>query len=178
MRYRSVTIFTGKKLRVPQYIARLDSGSTHGWQLRYGQESTEYFADHSNDGSGARAALELAVAALNSRIRRHPAPTRLRSKVASGKTTKLPIGVSGPYEHVREGKVSYYSYQVSIPVPGAGSTTKKVYIGTRNTIDAKRKSQALAKAIAMRREAVERFAEAATKALRAAAREAVKRRAA
>ena len=73
MRLRSVTIFCGLQFLVPEYIQRIDTKNTHGWQLRYGRvadEPTKMFSDFTNDGSGAAKALELATAELNSRIDR------------------------------------------------------------------------------------------------------------
>jgi hypothetical protein len=58
----------------------------------------------------------------------------------------LPVGISGPREHRRADKqAAYYSFQVSIPLTQGGSTTRQVYIGTLNTINAERFDNALAK---------------------------------
>ena len=51
MKQRNVTIFSGKAFTVPQGIQRIDTASTHGWQVRY--QGTKFFSDHSPDGSGA-----------------------------------------------------------------------------------------------------------------------------
>ena len=53
MKTRKVTIYSGKTFTVPQGIQRIDTTSTHGWQVRYA--GTKLFSDHSNDGSGAKA---------------------------------------------------------------------------------------------------------------------------
>lgn len=62
MKSRFATIFTGAAFEVPAGIQRIDFHYTHGWQLRYGQ-ATKMFSDFSNNGSGARIALEKAVIA-------------------------------------------------------------------------------------------------------------------
>ena len=37
MQARTVTIYSGARIRVPEHIQRIDTPSTHGWQMRYGQ---------------------------------------------------------------------------------------------------------------------------------------------
>lgn len=166
MKYRKVQIFTGRTFQVPERIQRLDSGSTHGWQLRLGR--SKMFSDFSSDGRGAAAALELAIEELRRRIARLPAPTGLRTAVQTRKSSKLPVGVSGPKARWPAGRnVPYYEFSVSIPRFGQRSTNKNVYIGTENTMTAKRKAAALARAIAIREQAVRKFKLATTKSKRA-----------
>jgi hypothetical protein len=148
MKYRKVEIFTGRTFQVPERIQRIDS--------------------HSSDGSGAAAALKLAIAELRRRITRMPAATGLRTQTHSRKSSRLPVGISGPKERWPAGRnVPYYEYGVSIPRFGQTSTNRNVYIGTKNTITAKRKAEALAKAIAIREQAVRKFKLVATKSKRA-----------
>ncbi len=45
MKLRDVAIFNGQKFVVPQGIQRIDTKSTHGWQVRY--QGTKMFSDHS-----------------------------------------------------------------------------------------------------------------------------------
>ncbi len=162
MKFRKSKIFTGKRFDVPQHIVRIDKDYTHGWQLRYGK--SKFFADHSNDGSGAAEALRLATLELGKRIARLPAPTRLKTEAMQNKKSDLPVGVSGPSARLRAGRnVAYYNFQVSMPLPGGGSTTKTVYIGTGNTITKRRVSDALAKAIAMREAQVRKIKLASTR---------------
>jgi hypothetical protein len=168
MKYRKHKIFSGQTLNVPQHIVRLDDQHTHGWQLRYGK--SKFFADHSNDGSGAAEALRLATEELAKRISRLPAPTRLRTDVMKNKKTDLPLGISGPIPRLRPGRLTpYYNFQVSIPIPGARSTNKNVYIGAENTMTPERIEQALAKAIALRDSHVRKKKLASTKSKREAA---------
>lgn len=165
MKLRKSKIFTGKVYSVPQHIVRLDKDYTHGWQVRYG--GTKFFADHSNDGSGAAKALRLATDELKKRIARLPAPTHLKSVSMSNKKSGLPLGISGPAVRVRAGRrVPYYTFQVSFPMPHGPSTTKRVYIGTKNTMTAARTKAALAKAIALRAAQVRKVQRATTRAMR------------
>ena len=66
MKFREVTIFTGRKFSVPQGIQRIDHRATHGWQLRYG--GTKLFSDGGSDGSGAAASRAAATKELVRRI--------------------------------------------------------------------------------------------------------------
>jgi len=168
MRIRKCRIFTGKRFDVPQHIVRIDKDYTHGWQLRYGK--SKFFADHSNDGSGAARALQLATQELGKRIARLPAPTGLKKQAMPNKKSGLPVGVSGPIGRLRKGRnTPSYNFQVSIPLPGGGSTTRTVYIGTETTLTKRRIKEALTKAIAMRAAQVRRIQLASTREKRALA---------
>jgi hypothetical protein len=170
MKLRSVKVGARYRFEVPERIQRIDSASTHGWQLRYGKVPTEFFTDPTHDRAGIMLSLDRAIAALHKRVRRLPAPTGLKTEVAGWKKSGLPVGISGPREHRRADKqVAYYSFQVSIPLPQGGSTTRQVYIGTQNTIDPQRFDDALAKAILLRDAAVETYARTKTQARRRAA---------
>ena len=149
MKFRKRPIFTGEVFEVPQHIVRQDDKATHGWQLRYGK--FKLFSDHSNDGSGAAASLREATKELSKRIKRLPAPTRLRTDVMKNKKSGLPLGISGPIPRLRPGKnTAYYSFQVTVPIPGGRTANRSVYIGTENTMTPERFEMALAKAIALR----------------------------
>ena len=149
MKFRARTIFSGHTFQVPQHIVRLDKLRTHGWQLRYGE--SKFFADHSNDGTGAERALREATEELGRRISTLQAPTGLKNAAFANKTTDLPLGISGPTARLRQGKnVPYYSFQVSMPRANGRSTNKSVYIGTENTITEERLASALVKAIEIR----------------------------
>ena len=173
MKFRPTTIFNGATFQVPERIQRIDTDNTHGWQVRYGRGSapTTMYSDFTNDGSGAEAALQLAMTALHKRINRLPAPTGLRTQPMTRKTTDLPVGISGPTlrNGNKAGKTPYYCYQVSIPLVAGGSTTKSVYIGTVNTTNVDREEAALASALDLRAHAEKKLRAAKTKAKRAAA---------
>lgn len=173
MRARAVTIFSGQTFEVPASIQRIDSKTTHGWQVRYGkqQDRTKIFSDHTKDGSGAAASLAKAVGELLRRVSELPAPTGLRKRVHSTKVSPLPPGISGPALRAGggTGKTPYYCYQVSVPLPGGGNTTRAVYIGTARTRNEEREAAALEKAKLIREQAVAQYEQAATRARRAMA---------
>ena len=170
MKLRTVKVGARHRFEVPERIQRIDTASTHGWQLRYGKMPSEFFSDPTHDRAGAALSLERAIAALHKRIRRLPAPTGLKTEVAGWKKSGLPVGISGPREYRRADKqVAYYAFQVSVPLTGGGSTTRQVYIGTQNTINPQRFDDALAKAILMRDAAVQTYSRAMTRAKRQAA---------
>lgn len=166
MKYREVVIFSGHCFQVTEHIQRLDSRNTRAWQLRYGIWKT--FSDHTNDGSGAAAALAAATEELHRRIDRLPAPTGLRQESNSSKSSDLPVGISGPISHTRKGRrVAEYNFGITIPRYGDKPTNKSVYIGTENTITDERFEEALAKAVDIRKKAEKAYQAAATKAKRA-----------
>lgn len=162
MKLRNVTIFSGQTFQVPQGIQRIDHRATHGWQLRYG--GTKLFSDHSNDGSGAAAALDAATKELVKRIAKLPAPVRLQRGASQHKTNDLPSGIFGPVVRQRSGSgVRDASLSVLIPRYGAKPLRRTVYIGTENTYSIERYELALAKALAMRAAAEEAYQRAATR---------------
>jgi hypothetical protein len=168
MKFRDVTIFSGKQFTVPQGIQRIDHRATHGWQLRYG--GTKLFSDHSPDGSGAEAALQAATTELLKRIARLPAPTPLQSAPSGNKTSDLPAGIFGPVIRQRKGsKVRYASLSVLIPRFGDSPLRKSVYIGSENTYTTARYDAALERALEMRAKAEAAYQRAATRAKRLSA---------
>jgi len=169
MKFRDVQIFSGQRFQVPQSIQRIDHKATHGWQLRYG--GTKLYSDHSNDGSGAAAALEKAIAELKRRTAKLPAPTRLQSGPSRHKGSDLPVGISGPVVRQRKGSsVRDCSLSVSLPRFAGKPQRRSVYIGTENTYSVERYQAALAKAIALRAEAEAQYREAETRSRRAETR--------
>jgi len=166
MKVRDVTIFTGERFAVPQRIQRIDSRATHGWQLRYG--GTKLFSDHTQDGSGASAALVQATKELLKRIAKLPAPSKLQREPSANKTTDLPVGISGPVVRQRaRTRVRDCSFSVSLPRFADSPRRRSIYIGTENTYTAERYNVALAKAVALREQAEAAYRRAATKAKRA-----------
>ncbi|MBX3634933.1 MAG: hypothetical protein KF683_06015 [Rubrivivax sp.] len=170
MKFRDVTIFSGHRFSVPQCIQRIDHRATHGWQLRYG--GTKLYSDHSNDGSGAAAALDKATKELLRRIATLPAPTTLQRGPSQNKRSQLPPGISGPIVRQRNGSsVRDCSFAVLVPRFGDTPRRRTVYIGTENTYSDEKYATALARAIEIRREAEEAYLRDATRARRADARE-------
>ena len=165
MEYRRREIFTGTVFDVPTHIVRLDSRKTHGWQLRYGKWTL--FSDHSNDGTGAMEALAAASAELAKRIAKLPAPTGLRTDVNTGKTSDMPVGISGPIARRRKGHTALQYYlQVTFLVPGGKPVNRSVYIATENTLTPEKYQAAIAKAVAVRDTGVRKFKLATTRAKR------------
>ena len=170
MKTREVLIYTGEQFTVPQGVQRIDSRSTHGWQLRYG--GTKLFSDHSQDGSGARRALALATKELLKRIATLPAPSRLRRTPSRKKQSDLPSGISGPIVRQRAGsRVRDCNFAVTLPRFGETPLARSVYIGTENTYTAERYAEALERAIKLREKAEAAYQRAATKARREEAKE-------
>lgn len=167
MNQRKVKIYTGKSFKVPQGVQRIDSASTHGWQVRY--QGTKFFSDGVH--SGADSALQAATKELLRRIATMPAPVTLRREPSLSKTTRLPPGISGPILVGGPDRTPAAVLSVTLPQFGAPSKLKKVHIGTPNTYTQRRYREALAEAKSLRSEAVAAYEAAATKARRGAARE-------
>ena len=90
MQTRTVTIYSGLRIRVPEHIQRIDTHSTHGWQMRYGQP-TLFFSDGQGTGNGPRPALKRAVDALRQRIAALPAPTGLQRGTSPNKQDRKSV---------------------------------------------------------------------------------------
>jgi hypothetical protein len=167
MKYREMVIYNGQTFMVPENIVRCDDQRTHGWQVRYGDTKEAFFPDGMNKPNGSENALKKAIKELEKRIKILPAPTGIRTATHTNKVSPLPVGVSGPAMRLRKGRNAIeYGYQVSVPRYGKGSTTVKVYVGTENTATEERHAAAIEKAIAIRKEAVEKFQIEATEAKR------------
>lgn len=168
MKIREVVIFNGVKYQVPQCIQRIDTRSTHGWQVRY--QGTKMFSDHTPDGSGAPQALVAATRELIRRINNNPAPVSLQRTPSAHKSNGLPSGISGPIVRARSGSAIRTAH-LSVLLPQWGKKPKctSIYIGTENTYDADRYREALTRAIGLRQEAERQYEEAATKARRKSA---------
>jgi hypothetical protein len=170
MKQRKVTLFSGHKFNVPQGIQRIDSQSTHGWQVRY--QGTKFFSDGGADGTGAAKSLTAATRELLNRIATMPAPVVLKRGPSAHKSSGLPAGISGPIV-VNRGDTHVRSAVLSVLLPRFGSTPqlKSVYIGTENTYTITKYRAALVQAKSLRAEAVAAYEEAATKARRRSANE-------
>lgn len=169
MKTRKVIIFSGKTFTVPQGIQRIDSTSTHGWQVRY--QGTKFFSDSSYDGSDPARSLAAATRELLNRIATMPAPVVLKRGPSAHKSSGLPPGISGPIV-VSRGEERVRSAVLSVLLPRFGSTPqlKSIYIGTENTYTQAKYRAALAAAKMLRAEAVATYEAAATKARRRSAK--------
>ena len=170
MKTRQVVIFSGETFTVPQGIQRIDTRSTHGWQVRY--HGTKMFSDHTQDGSGAALSLVKATQELLSRIAKLPAPNTLQERPSANKKSDLPSGISGPIVRQRRGSaLRTANFSVLVPRFGQTPRCRTVYIGNENTYDGDRYTVALAKAVAIRQEAEQQYELDATKAKRKSARD-------
>ena len=169
MKVRRITIFSGEQFEVPQGVQRIDHRATHGWQLRYG--GTKLFSDHTPDGSGAGASLQLATHELLKRIARLPAQSLLQRAPSANKSNLLPPGITGPVVRMRSNsRTRDCSLMVLIPRFGDKPRRRTIYIGTENTYTIERYEKALERAIVMRGAAEDAYQKATTRAKRAAAR--------
>jgi hypothetical protein len=169
MKQRQVTLFSGRRFQVPQGIQRIDSLSTHGWQVRY--QGTKFFSDGAPDGSRAADSLRSATKELLRRIATLPAPVVLKRGPSAHKLSGLPPGISGPIVISRGGaRVRSAVLSVLLPQYGSAPKLRSIYIGTENTYTLAKYRAALAEAKALRAEAVERYEAEATKARRQMAR--------
>jgi hypothetical protein len=165
MKIRTVQIFSGTTFEVPQRIQRIDTKSTHGWQVRY--NGTKFFKDGSSDGTGAPQSLQDATRELIKRLASMPAPVALKRSPSAHKTSGLPPGISGPIVARRsEQGGQTASLSVLIPRFGEINQIKSIYIASEATYTAKKFKAALAKAVELRAEAVAHYEVAAAKAMR------------
>lgn len=163
---RTITLPGGRRMRVPQCIQRIDTGRTHGWQVRY--QGTKLFSDGVH--GGPRPALRAATAELDRRIRTLPAPVTLRRQPGPSKTSKLPVGISGPvWRERRPGRAREGYFLVHLPRFGAKPQHRSLYIGSRRTATRARREAVLEQAIELRAAAELRYRREATRARRAEA---------
>ena len=166
MQARTVTIYSGARIRVPEHIQRIDTLSTHGWQMRYGRP-TLFYSDGQGPGNGPRPALKRAIESLRQRIAELPAPTGLQRSTSASKQNDLPIGISGPILRQRPSRsVPECHFSVSLPRFGGKPLRRSIYIANQNTYTPERYTGALNAAIDMRRAAEEQYQLDATAAKR------------
>lgn len=168
MKFREVVIHSGEKFVVPQGIQRIDSKSTHGWQVRY--QGTKMFSDGVQNGGSAAQSLTKATAELMERIATLAAPVTLQKAPSVRKSSGLPSGISGPIIRTRANSSSRTaSFSVLLPRFGGTPRCATVYIGSETNYTLRRYKQALAKAVALRKSAEVQYQEDATQAKRRAA---------
>jgi hypothetical protein len=170
MPVRTAVLPSGARIRVPEHIQRIDTRSTHGWQLRYGKP-TQFFSDSKAKGGSPRESLRLAIAALRKRLASLPAPTGLQRAASSSKQNDLPAGISGPILRQRPGRTAAEChFSVNLPRYGDKPLRRSVYIANQNTYSKERYQEALAAAIELRQEAEAAYQKAATAAMKRAAK--------
>lgn len=163
MNFRRVKLPSGQIFEVPQGIQRIDAKSTRGWQVRY--QGSKFFADgmaHDPTQAFANALHELIA-----RIKTMPLPAGLSRTPSANKATDLPSGISGPIVRERPGRARTAELSVLLPRFGTSPELKKLHIGSENTYTPDRYLTALARAMELREEAIERYELATAKARRA-----------
>lgn len=160
MKSREVTLPAGQRFQVPQGIQRIDSSSTHGWQVRY--QGTKLFSD--GESHDPRLSLINAVSELLARLSATPTYTALKQTSSTSKTSDLPPGISGPIVRNRLNRSPTASLSVLLPRFGGKAEIRTVYIGTPNTYTVDGYLAALEKSVTWRRAAVERYEQEAHKA--------------
>lgn len=164
MKFREVTLADGQRLQVPQGIQRIDSKSTHGWQVRY--QGTKLFSD--GKPGDPKQSLALAIKELLTRIKTAPSALTLKQDPSANKSSDLPSGISGPIVRERPGRAPVAELSVLLPRFGGKAQTKNVYIGSQNTYTPDKYRAALAKCLDMRSEAATLYERDAAKAQQAA----------
>jgi hypothetical protein len=163
MKFRQVTLPSGQAFQVPQGVQRIDSQSTHGWQVR--NQGSKFFSDGPH--GDPQNSLVNAMHELLARITSMPAPSALNPRPSANKTSDLPSGISGPIVRERPGRPMIAELSVLLPRFGREAEHKKIYIGSENTYTPDKYREALAKSIEIRTQAVDRYERAAAKARRA-----------
>ncbi|RZL01747.1 MAG: hypothetical protein EOP36_10260 [Rubrivivax sp.] len=161
MKFRQVTLPTGHTFDVPQGIQRIDSKSTHGWQVRC--QGTKLFSD--GESADPQQSLAKALKELLARTASMPAVLpRMNSAPSIHKTSDLPPGISGPIVRSRPGRALIAELSVLLPRLGLQPKIKSIYIGSQNTYTEDRYRAALAKGIELRKAALDRYERDALKA--------------
>lgn len=160
MKFREVTLADGQLYNVPQGIQRIDSKSTHGWQVRY--QGTKLFSD--GKLADPKQSLSLAIRELLTRIKTTPSPLTLKQDPSANKSSDLPSGISGPIVRERAGRAPVAELSVLLPRFGGKAQTKNVYIGSQNTYNEDKYRAALAKCLDLRSRAASQYEKEAAKA--------------
>lgn len=161
--FRSCQVPGVGTIKVPPFIYRIDTPNTAGWQIRVwtdrNKEVTEFVSDSHGEEDSKLKSLGLAAKRLQELLMVLPIgdPPGLRIQVSPKKSNEMPVGVSGPKERVRKGRVPYADFQVACPVYGETMRRRNVYIASMYTYSASKEKAALKKAVQMRKEAIEKY---------------------
>lgn len=153
MKFRTITLASGRSFEVPQGIQRIDSKSTHGWQVRY--QGTKLFSD--GESADAQQSLVNAIAELLARIATTPPTLATKTAPSANKTSDLPSGISGPIVRNRPGRTPIAELSILLPRLGKPHQIKSVYIGNQNNYTEDKYRAALAKGIELRQGALARY---------------------
>ncbi len=158
MKQNRRVVVNGVTFSVPPRLSRIDSASTHGWQVRYcgDGDRSRLFSDGKK---GPAASFRAAVADLKRRYQAAPpkVASSVRETPLAHKTSDLPAGISGPVLMHKPGRAPHAEFKVTLPRRGRPNAGTSVYIGTERTWTAQRYEAALAKAVKLRDAAVEQF---------------------
>lgn len=160
MNYRLTHLPDGTRFEVPQGVQRIDSNSTHGWQVRC--QGTKFFSD--GPAADARASLVKAAEELLHRLRDADAEQALRQTVSPRKGSELPVGLSGPIVRDRPGRARTAELSVVLPQFGRRPRIKSIYIASENTYSLDKFRIAVARGQALREEAAQAYQQDAEKA--------------
>lgn len=141
-------------VEVPRYVVRIDSPSTHGWQLRY-QSPFKMFSDAVVSRSGTpESSFKVVVAALADVFK----GLRPRLQSVETKRKKIRTGAVGVRRVVRlrRGR-NVQEHYFTVSHPKAGVPARNIYIGTENTITATRVKAAAERAKKLRAKLVKEF---------------------
>lgn len=164
MKYRPFTLEDGTTVQVPQGIQRIESKSTRGWQVRC--QGTKLFSD--GPSRDAVQSLANATRELLARLASAPASRTLRQTTSPRKRSDLPVGLSGPIVRNRPGRAAVAELSVLLPRYGSKPEAKNIYIGSENTYSVERYQAAVARALELREEAIQRYEREALKSKRVA----------
>lgn len=162
MNFRTISLSGRKAMQVPQGIQRIDSKSTHGWQVRCA--GTKFFSD--GPAANPRDSLLRASKELLTRLATAPANVPLRQRVSPKKNSALPVGIFGPIVRNRPGRAAVAELSVLLPQFGSSPKIKNIYIGSENTYSIDKYQAALAKSLELRAQATEQYERDAAKAQR------------
>jgi len=169
MKFRKIILNASEAFQVPSGIQRIDTKSTHGWQVRY--QGTKFFSDRANDKVCARSSMDRATEELLDRIAKYPAPITVQTSPTATKTSDLPSGISGPIVRTRSRSTArMVEFSIILPRHGQQPHRRTVYIGNENSYTSEKYNDALAKAIELRRVAEKAYQIDATQSRRAAAK--------
>jgi hypothetical protein len=160
MKYRQTSLPDGTQLEVPQRVQRIDSDSTHGWQVRC--QGTKFFSD--GPGADPRASLVKAASELLSRMRDTSPESAMRQRNSPRKGSELPVGLSGPIVRERPGRARIAELSVVLPQFGTRPRIKSIYIASENTYSLDKFMAAVERGRVMREEATQAYEREAEKA--------------
>jgi hypothetical protein len=157
---RQVKIKNHGTFAVPPHIQRIEKFEpghigTRGWQVRY-RKPWKLFSDYAHGRNGPDESLKDAIDYLR-RIYKGPTPVVFKQRMRTARSS-LPVGLSEVIIKRKDRKVREIRIQVSIPNGvNARHTTKRIYVGTENTITRKRYREAVRRAVALRKQCYQKY---------------------